>query len=267
MKIDITASLIKTLRLRTGVGFLECKRALIEENGDIERSIDNLRKSGKLHAEKKVNNITNQGAIFLKTRDKFGVMLELNCETDFVSKDNLFIVLGNEIVSTVLAEKIHDIQKLKDTFEEKRINLITKVGENINIRRFCFIESENILSYLHGNRIGVLINATDCDKNILKNIAMHIAASKPQYLHPKDVSQKVFQREYNIQLELAKNLQKPDHVVKKIINGRMNKFLNNISLTSQNFIMDTSKTVQDILNKHNVYVKSFFRFELGEIIS
>lgn len=268
MNSNVTASLIKKLRSRTGAGFLECKRALVEAKGDIELSIDNLRKSGKMSAEKKINNITNQGSIFAVVKDNIGVMLELNCETDFVSKDDLFIVFGKEITSTALKEKINNIEQLKNIFEEKRTSLIFKVGENINIRRFYFIKGENILSYVHGVRIGVLVDANNyLDKKILKNIAMHIAASKPQYLHPEDVSDAVFQREYQIQLALAKNLNKPSNILNKIIKGRMNKFVNNISLTSQSFIMDANKTVKDILNEHNACIKSFCRFELGETIS
>lgn len=267
MSIKISACLIKELRNRTGAGFLECKRALIEENGDLELSIDNLRKSGMAKAEKKMNNITNQGIIFSKVINKNGVILELNCETDFVSRDNSFINLGDEIILTALKNKIQDIDELKNIFEEKRADLISKVGENISIRRFCFMTGENILSYVHGVRIGVLVDASSLDKIILKQIAMHIAASKPEYLHSKNVSDQVFQREYNIQLELIKNIKKPDDVLKKIIEGKMKKFVNNISLTSQMFIMNTNKTVGDILKDHNAYIKSFIRFELGEVIS
>ncbi|CAL4326296.1 translation elongation factor Ts [Buchnera aphidicola] len=262
----ITASLIKTLRSRTGAGFLECKRALLEENGDIELSIDNLRKSGKMHAEKKIKNTTNQGMIFSKIKNNIGVMLELNCETDFVSKDELFISLGKDIILTTLKNEIKDINELKNIFEEKRIDLVSKVRENINIRRFHFMQGENIVSYVHGNRIGVLVDANFFNAIILKNIAMHIAASKPKYVHPKHVSDSVFKREYEIQLALAKNLNKPSVVLNKILEGRMNKFINNISLTGQNFIIDSTKTVGDILKEHNGYIKSFIRFELGEVI-
>ncbi|QCI20378.1 elongation factor Ts [Buchnera aphidicola (Brachycaudus cardui)] len=266
MKIN-TAELIKILRSRTGAGFLECKRALFEENGDIELAIDNLRKSGKTHAEKKINNITKQGMIFLKTENDIGVILELNSETDFVSQDNLFILLGKNIISTALKNKIKDINEIRDIFEDKRIDLVSKVGENINIRRFHFMQGENIVSYIHGVRIGVLVDANYFNNSImLKNIAMHIAASKPKYVHPKNVSNAVFKREYDIQVELAKKLNKPSSVLKKIVEGRMNKFINNISLTGQNFIMDSNKTVGDILNEQNGYIKSFIRFELGEVI-
>ncbi len=266
MKNNITADLIKELRFRTRAGFLECKRALVEENGNIELSIDNLRKSGKINAEKKINNITNQGMIFAKTRDNIGVLLELNCETDFVSKDDLFVFLGKDIVSTALINKIQTIDHLKSIFEEKRTMLISKIGENINIRRFYFMKGECVLSYVHGVRIGVLVNSTLLNKTILKNIAMHIAASKPEYLHPENVCSKLFEREYKIQLELVKNLKKPANILNKIVEGRMKKFVNNISLKSQNFIMDSTKTVEDILNENSADIKSFMRFELGEMI-
>ncbi|QCI17631.1 elongation factor Ts [Buchnera aphidicola (Acyrthosiphon lactucae)] len=263
---NVDTCLIKELRSRTGVGFLECKRALLEEKGNIESAIDNLRKKGQLNAEKKINNVTNQGAIFLKIQNNIGVMLELNCETDFVSKDNSFIFLGEEIILQALERKIKDINHLKNIFELRRTDLILKVGENININRFHFIEGENLSSYLHGNRIGVLVSASSLNKKILKNIAMHIAASKPEYLRPENVSSIVFNREYEIQLELAKNLKKPPNLLKKIIDGRMNKFINNISLTGQSFIMDPTKTVGEILKEHNSYIISFIRFELGEVI-
>lgn len=263
---DITASLIKELRSRTGVGFLECKRALVEEDGDIELSIDNLRKSGKIQAEKRNHNITNQGLIFSKTQNNIGVMLELNCETDFVSKDTSFISLGEEIILTALVKKIKDINQLKNVFEEKRTDLVFKFGENINIRRFSFIQGESIASYVHSGRIGVLVNSNNLNKNILKNIAMHIAASKPEYLYPEDVSNTVFEREYKIQTELSKKFKKPSSILKKIVEGRMKKFINNISLIGQNFIMDSTKTVGDILKEHNASIVSFMRFELGEIV-
>ncbi|MCU4136990.1 translation elongation factor Ts [Buchnera aphidicola (Sitobion miscanthi)] len=264
---NVNSCLIKELRFRTGAGFLECKRALLEENGDIESAIDNLRKVGKLTAEKKTKNVTNQGMIFSKIQNNIGVMLELNCETDFVSKDNSFICLGEEIISKALESKLKEIDQVKNIFESKRTDLVFKVGENINIRRFYFMEGENIFSYLHGTRIGVLVSASSLDKIILKNIAMHIAASKPEYLCPKNVSSAVFDREYQIQLELANTLKKPPNLLKKIIDGRMNKFVNNISLTGQSFIMDPSKTVGDILNQNSAYIMSFIRFELGEVIS
>lgn len=259
--------LIKELRSRTGAGFMECKRALIEENGDIELSIDNLRKSGQAQAEKKIHNVTNQGLIFAKVQNKIGVMLELTCETDFVAKDNLFSTLGKEIILTALSKKIENIYDIKNIFQIKKTELISKVGENIKINRFSFIKGSNITSYIHGGRIGVLVSSSSSDKELLKKIAMHIAASKPEYLSPDDISDSVFQREYKIQLELAKKQNKSSSILKKIVQGRMNKFINSISLTGQNFIMDTTKTVGALLNENNTRIISFNRFQIGENIS
>lgn len=260
---NITSSLIKQLRLRTGAGFMECKRALIEEDGDIELSIDNLRKSGQVQAEKKIHNITNQGLIFVEIQNKIGAMLELNCQTDFVAKDHLFSSLGKEIVLTALLKNIRNIDDIKNFFEMKRRELISRVGENINITRFIFIEGENIVSYVHSGRIGVLISAINLNKKILKNIAMHVAASKPEYLSPNDISDSVFQREYKIQLELAKKHNKSSSILEKIVQGRMNKFVNNISLTGQFFILDPKKTVGSILKENDAQIVSFARFEVG----
>lgn len=265
--IEITAALIKELRLRTGVSFLECKRALLEENGNIELSVDNLRKSGKMHAEKRTHKITKQGAIFLKIHSSVGAILELNCETDFVSKDDLFTYLGNEIISISLLKKIQNINDLKKIFEEKRTDLLLKVGENIKIRRFHYMTGKNITSYLHGGRIGVLVSSNDSNNKILKNIAMHIAASKPEYLNPEDVPSTIFNREYQIQLELSKKLKKSSLILEKIVQGRMKKFIDNISLTKQSFIMNPSETVGEVLIKNKVSITSFIRFEVGELIN
>ncbi|QCI18782.1 translation elongation factor Ts [Buchnera aphidicola] len=262
--IDIPALLVKKLRLRTGVGFMECKRALIEENGDIELSIDNLRKSGKIQASKKLKNTTNHGVIFASTQNNIGVMIELNCQTDFVAKDNLFISFGKEIILTALSEKIKNIFDIQNYFKIKITELIVKFGENIKINRFEIINGNNIFSYVHAGRIGVLVSANNLNQDVLKNISMHIAASKPDYIHPKDVSKEIFEREYNIQLELVKNYKKPTNILKKIVDGRMNKFLNNISLVGQNFIIDPNKKVGQVLDEHNGNIISFVRFEIGE---
>jgi len=262
---NISISLIKELRLRTGAGFMECKRALIEENGNVELSIDNLRKAGRVEASKKMHNVTDQGLIFAKIQNKFGAIVELNCETDFVAKDDLFFSFGEDIILTALSKKIKDIDDIKSIFELKRTELVSKVGENIRINRFNFIEGENIVSYIHSGRIGVLVNATtNLKQEIIKNIAMHIAASKPEYLSPEHIPDTIFQREYKIQLDIAKKQNKTSEILKKIVQGRMNKFVNNISLTGQSFIMDSKTTVGSLLIENNARIISFTRFEIGE---
>lgn len=264
---NINIALIKELRLRTGAGFMECKRALIEENGDIESSIDNLRKLGKTQAQNKSHRSTDQGQIFINIKNNFGAMLELKCQTDFVAKDSLFIALGKEITSTALSKNIESSTDIKKYFEEKKTELILKTGENIIINRFVFIKGESVASYLHNGRIGVLVNGRNLNKDILKKIAMHIAASKPEYLSPKNVSSAFFKREYEIQLNLSKNSNKSDHILKKIVDGRMKKCISNISLTSQNFVMDPTKTVGQVIAENNGCIISFNRFEIGEIQS
>lgn len=261
--MNITADLVKELRLRTGVGLMECKKALLEENGNIELSIDNLRKSGKSKAEKKIFNITKHGLIFAKTIDNYGVLLEINCETDFVAKHSLFISFGSEIASTALTKKIKKISELEMIFQEKKIDLINRMNENINIRSFNFLSGKNITSYVHDGRIGVLVCTNNLNLKISKNISMHIAASKPEYLYPKNVPHSVFEREYQIQLELSKTLNKPVNILNKIITGKMNKFTNSISLVGQNFVMDPSKTIGQLLSENNTEVISFIRYEIG----
>ncbi|QNS01940.1 MAG: elongation factor Ts [Buchnera aphidicola (Pentalonia nigronervosa)] len=263
---NVSVSLIKELRLRTGVSFVECKRALLEENGDIELSIDNLRKAGMVTAAKKNTHVTNQGVIFAFVKNDAGVMLELNCETDFVTKNKHFINLGKKIISTALDKNIKDINQIKSIFELERTELVFRLNENININRFNYLHGKNIVAYVHSFRIGVLVHADNLDQKMLKNIAMHIAASKPQYLYPENVSKSVFNREYNIQIELSKTLNKPSNIIKKIVSGRMKKFVNSISLTGQNFIINPAKTVGEILHENNASVISFIRFEIGEKI-
>ncbi|CAL4320996.1 translation elongation factor Ts [Buchnera aphidicola] len=262
--IKISATLIKELRSLTGAGFMECKKALLEEKGDIEKSIDHLRKLGHAKAQKKIHNITNYGVIFAHTKDNCSALLELNCETDFVAKDTLFQSFGKEVISTALSQNIREINELRSLFNNKRIDLINRINENINICNFSAIYNQNVTSYVHDNRIGVLVSVDNLNTKISKNIAMHIAASKPEYLCAEDVPHSIFDREYQIQLALLKNINKPDNILKKIMIGRMQKFTNSISLIGQDFVIDPTKTVGQLLQEYNAKVISFIRFEIGE---
>ncbi|MCE1781665.1 translation elongation factor Ts, partial [Enterobacter hormaechei] len=195
---------------------------------------------------------------------KFGALVELNCETDFVAKDAGFIAFGKEVMATVLADKISDIETLKAKFEEQRTALVAKIGENINIRRVSVLEGEQLGTYLHGARIGVLVAAEGANEELIKHVAMHIAASKPEYVNPSDVPADVVDREHQIQLDIAMQSGKPREIAEKMVSGRMNKFTGEISLTGQNFVMDPSKTVGDLLKENNATVTSFIRYEVGE---
>lgn len=263
---QITAALVKELRERTGAGMMECKKALVEANGDIELAIDNMRKSGQAKAAKKAGRVAAEGIILTKISadGKFGVIVELNCETDFVAKDAGFIAFGNTVIDAVLADHITDIDALKTKFEEQRTALVAKIGENINIRRVAVIEGDKIGSYQHGARIGVLVSGSNADDELLKQLAMHIAASKPDYVKPEDVPADVVEREHKIQIEIAMQSGKPREIAEKMVEGRMRKFTGEVSLTGQPFVMDPSKTVGALLKEKGADVNSFIRFEVGE---
>ncbi len=263
---EITAALVKELRERTAAGMMECKKALVEANGDIELAIDNMRKSGQAKAAKKAGRVAAEGMIATKidAQGKFGVMLELNCETDFVAKDASFQAFGEAVIKAALAERITDIDVLRTKFEEQRTALVAKIGENINLRRITSLKGDILGTYLHSKRIGVMVAATDADAELVKQIAMHIAASKPEYVRPEDVPTEVVAHEYKIQLDIAMQSGKPREIAEKMVEGRMRKFTGEISLTGQSFVMDPGKTVAQLLDEHHANVVSFIRFELGE---
>jgi len=262
--INITASLVKELRLRTGVGVMECKKALIKNKGNIEYSVDYLRKLGISKAEKKLNTVTTQGSIFTFCSNNVSAILELNCESDFVAKDNQFIIFGNNIVRSICDKAIYNIHILRKKFESKRIELISKFDENIFIKRINFLSNNYIGTYVHGTRIGVLVGTnTFITQALIKNIAMHIAASKPEFLNSYMIPDNIINRERNIQLEIAMKSAKSNFIADKIVQGRMSKFTDSISLMGQKFILDPEYTVNQYLLNNNTTVTSFVRFEIG----
>ncbi|WP_038907227.1 translation elongation factor Ts [Dickeya oryzae] len=263
---EITAALVKELRERTGAGMMECKKALVEANGDIELAIDNMRKSGQAKAAKKAGRVAAEGVILTKIAadGKYGIIVELNCETDFVAKDAGFKTFGEEVATAALNERITDVDVLKAKFEEQRTALVAKIGENINIRRIAVQTGDALGSYMHGARIGVMVAATGADDELIKHIAMHIAASKPEYVNAEDVPADVVAREHQIQLDIAMQSGKPREIAEKMVEGRMRKFTGEISLTGQNFVMDPNKTVGQLLKEHNASVSNFIRYEVGE---
>lgn len=263
---QITAALVKELRDRTGAGMMDSKKALVEANGDIELAIDNMRKSGQAKAAKKAGRVAAEGIILTKISDdgKYGVAVELNCETDFVAKDAGFVAFGNDVVDAALAERISDIETLKAKFEDQRAALVAKIGENMNIRRVLVLEGEKLGSYQHGARIGVLVAGTGASDELLKQLAMHIAASKPEYVKPENVPADVVEREHQIQLDIAMQSGKPREIAEKMVEGRMRKFTGEVSLTGQAFVMEPSKTVAALLKENGADVSGFVRFEVGE---
>ncbi|MCG3736162.1 elongation factor Ts [Vibrio cincinnatiensis] len=258
----VTAALVKELRERTGAGMMECKKALVETNGDIELAIENMRKSGAAKAAKKAGNIAAEGTIIIKEGAGIAALVEINCQTDFVAKDGNFLGFANEVAEAALASK-SDVEALQAQFEETRIALVAKIGENINIRRVQYIEGQDLASYSHGARIGVVV-AGAADAETLKHIAMHVAASRPEYVNPEDVPADVVAKEREVQVEIAMNEGKPKEIAEKMVEGRMKKFTGEVSLTGQPFVMEPKKTVGEILKEKGSSVTSFVRLEVGE---
>ena len=262
----ITAAQVKELRERTAAGMMDCKKALQEADGDMELAIENMRKSGQAKAAKKAGNIAAEGQIIIKD----GTLVEVNCQTDFVAKDDNFLAFANKVADVAAAEKL-SIEELQAKFEEERVALVTKIGENINVRRVAYVEGAALASYKHGATIGVVV-AGEGDAEALKHIAMHVAASKPEFINPEDVPASVVENEQRIQLDILKaendaleeNKKKPVDLLEKIIIGRMKKFTGEISLTGQAFIMEPKKTVGAVLKEKGLTISSFVRLEVGE---
>ncbi|KDM90169.1 translation elongation factor Ts [Photobacterium galatheae] len=258
----VTAALVKELRERTGAGMMECKKALVEANADIELAIENMRKSGAAKAAKKAGNIAAEGSIIIKTEGGVAALVEVNCQTDFVAKDGNFLGFANEVAEAALASKAN-VEALQAQFEEKRVALVAKIGENISIRRVAYIEGEKVASYRHGDRIGVVVAGNGEDET-LKHIAMHVAASRPEYVNPEDVPADVVAKERAVQVEIAMNEGKPQEIAEKMVEGRMKKFTGEVSLTGQPFIMEPKKSVGDVLKESGASVSNFIRLEVGE---
>ena len=258
----VTAALVKELRERTGAGMMDCKKALVEANADIELAIENMRKSGAAKAAKKAGNVAAEGTIIIKDADGKAALVEVNCQTDFVAKDGSFLAFANSVADAALASHA-TVEELQAQFEEARIELVAKIGENISIRRVAYIAGDKVSAYTHGTRIAVVV-AGNGDEETLKHIAMHVAASNPEYVNPSDVPAEVVAKERAVQVEIAMNEGKPQAIAEKMVEGRMKKFTGEVSLTGQAFIMEPKKTVGDILKETGATVTNFVRLEVGE---
>lgn len=266
----VTAALVKELRERTGAGMLDCKNALVETDGDIELAIENMRKSGQAKAAKKAGRIAAEGVILTKVVGNKATILELNCETDFVARDEGFLAFGAKVISVASANNLSDIDAVNaaefegTTISTIRDNLVTKIGENISPRRVITVEGDNLGAYVHGARIGVIAILQGGDEALAKDVAMHVAASSPQFVKPSDVSPEVVAKEKEIQLDIAMQSGKPADIAEKMVMGRMKKFTGEISLTGQPFVKDPNITVGELLKSKGADVINFVRFEVGE---
>ena len=266
----VTAALVKELRERTGAGMLDCKKALVETDGDIELAIENMRKSGQAKAAKKAGRIAAEGVILTKVEAGKATMLELNCETDFVARDDGFLAFGNKLLDVAFEKGLNDIEALNASeieggvVSDVRDALVAKIGENISPRRVLTVEGDNLGAYVHGGRIGVVAILTGGEEELAKDVAMHVAASSPQFVKPEQVPAEVVEKEKAIQIEIAMQSGKPAEIAEKMVVGRMKKFTGEISLTGQPFVKDPSVSVGDLLKSNNADVVNFVRFEVGE---
>ena len=269
--MQITASLVKELRERTGAGMMDCKKALQEANGDIEVAIEEMRKSGAAKAAKKAGRIAAEGLITIKQDGQEITILETNCETDFVAKDENFVTFTNKVIDAVIANNPADVDALMQTslgdqtVEEANQQLVAKIGEKITIRRFERLSAKGQLgTYSHGNRIGVIVDLEGGDEALAKDIAMHIAASKPVCVSEDQVPQDVLDKEKEIFSAQAAESGKPPEIIEKMVSGRIQKYLKEITLLGQPFVKDPDQTVEKLLKAANASVSSFIRYEVGE---
>lgn len=276
MAAAITAGQVKELRERTGLGMMECKRALEAVAGDMQLAIEELRKSGRAKADKKAGRIAAEGVIVIKSSDDghYAVMVEVNSETDFVARDANFMTFADAVAEAALQAKCQDIAALSTlslagqstTVDETRQALVAKLGENLNLRRVALTHtaSGSIGTYMHGNRIGVLVELDVNNPELAKDIAMHIAASKPLVIAQEDVSADLVAKEKEIYMAQAATSGKPQEILEKMVGGKLKKYLDEVSLLGQAFIKDPEVTVSSLLGKNRAKVVSFVRFEVGE---
>ena len=269
----VTASMVKELRERTGAGMMECKKALVETNGDMEAAAESLRKVGLAQADKKASRIAAEGRIALASNDDNtkAVMVEVNSETDFAAKDANFLAFVSTVADQALAMTTTDVKELMaadmdgSNLELERQALISKIGENIQVRRINrMASSDNIGAYVHGGRIGVLVNVEGGDHEVAHDVALHIAAMNPSYVDVDDVPADVLEKEKQFLISQAADSGKPADIIEKMVSGRMRKHLSAITLLGQDFVKDGDMTVGKLLKQKGASVKGFTRLAVGE---
>ena len=273
----ITAAMVKELRERTGAGMMDCKRALTEAEGDLERAIELMRLSGQAKADKKAGRITAEGVVAIRTDEagRRAAMVEINCETDFVAKESEFRGFVDAVCARVLAANPSDVDELAGmpldgeggaSIEEERRGLVAKVGENISVRRFVTVESQGgrLGVYLHGTRIGVVVDAEVPDAVVARDIAMHVAASRPVSVAESDMPEDLLRREREFLEAQVAGSGKPPEIQERMLTGRVAKFLKEVTLLGQPFVKDPDRSVGEFLRAAGATVLGFERFEVGE---
>jgi elongation factor Ts len=272
---DITAGMVKELRERSGAGMMECKKALAENDGNIDAAMEFLRKTGLAKADKKASRVAAEGRIASAANGSQAVLVEINSETDFVAKDENFVAFTGAVANAALAAGVGNVEALKDvkladgrTVEEARAALIAKVGENVQVRRLARVDGKgnNVAAYIHGGRIGVLVELKGGGAELARGLAMHVAAMNPPYLSPAHVPAEIAAKEKEIALAQMtdKDKAKPAEIQEKMISGKVNKTLSEISLTGQPYVLDTNMTVENVLKNAKAEVVSYNRLAVGE---
>ncbi len=271
--MSITASQVKDLRERTGAGMMECKKALVETGGDIDAAVEHLRKSGLAKADKKAGRVAAEGAIVDAGNAQRAVLIEINCETDFVAKDEHFVEFGKRLGELALAQNSQQLDDLSnaefaegETVEARRQQLVAKLGENIQIRRMSQLAADDgaVGRYIHGGRIGVMVALQGGDESLARDIAMHVAALNPAYIDQDAVPADILAKEKEILKSQAEESGKPPEIIEKMIVGRLNKRLAEMTLVGQPFVKDSDLTVGQLLKQHNAKVLDSVRLEVGE---
>ena len=269
--MSISATQVKELRERTGAGMMECKKALVETSGDMEAAIEHLRKSGLAKADKKAGRVAAEGAVVHAAEGSRAVLVEINCETDFVGKDDNFRNFAEEVAG--LALNAADIDAVNastmangDSVEESRQMLVTKIGENVQVRRMVHLDAGDgvVGSYIHSGRIGVMVALKGGDEELARDVAMHVAALNPAFGDVADVPEDVMAKEKEILIAQAADSGKPAEIIEKMVAGRLNKHLAEITLTGQPFVKDSDVTVGQLLKNNGASLISFVRLEVGE---
>ncbi len=263
----ITALMVKDLRERTGLGMMECKKALVDAAGDSELAIENMRKSSGMKAAKKAGRVAADGIIALRSEAGKAVLVEVNSETDFVARDDSFLAFVGNVADAALSSSAATVEELMSgDLEKAREALIQKIGENITVRRFESKASDAVLgAYIHGNnRIGVLVELQGGDEALAKDVAMHVAAVNPQVAKPEDMSQEAVAKEREIFSAQAAESGKPAEIIEKMVEGRVRKYLAENSLVEQAFVKDLDQTVGKLLKAAGADILGFTRYEVGE---
>lgn len=272
--MEISASEVKKLRELTSAGMMDCKKALQESNGDFEKAKLLLKEKGQSKADSKSGRTTAQGLVSIKVclDNKVAVILEVNCETDFAAKDQQFIDFSKNILEAIVEGDVGDLDSLLsssindfDTVEDYRTHVISKLGENISLRRFNKVSIEGTLgTYIHADKIAVIALIDSDNETLAKDIAMHVAASNPHYIDQSEISNELLEEESRILALQAEKEGKPKEIIEKIVQGKLNKKMSQLTLMGQEFIKDPDITIEQLLNDSNAKVNSFIRYEVGD---